>query len=132
LRQLGSAAAHVQTLTIPLLASGSGERDRPVLSAFRRGRAQRSEAEGCDPSVFAEQITEYLREARERRVVPAFVAVSPPPAVDAPEPETMPVPLTLVKKETISELLARLFPAAAEEDESTEAAEMLAAEPAAP
>src|ERR1051325_3522404 len=67
LRQLGSAAAHVQTLTIPLLASSEGERDRPVLSAFRRGRTQRvTEAEGCDPAVFAEQITDYLREARER------------------------------------------------------------------
>src|SRR5690349_768395 len=45
LRQLGPAAAHVQTHTTPLLASTSGEHDRPVLSTFRRGRAQRVEAE---------------------------------------------------------------------------------------
>ena len=118
LRQLGSAAAHVQTLTIPLLANGSGERDRPVLSAFRRGRTQRSEAEGCDPSVFAEQITEYLREARERRTMPALVAVPPPPAVEISETENLPVPATLTKRETISELLARLFPTAGQEDDA--------------
>lgn len=118
LRQLGSAAAHVQTLTIPLLANGSGGHDRPVLSAFRRGRTQKSEAEGCDPSVFAEQITEYLREARERRTVPALVAVPPPPAVEISEPENLPVPATLTKRETISELLARLFPTAGQEDDA--------------
>ena len=89
LRQLGSAAAHVQTLTIPLLANGSGEDDRPVLSAFLRDRVRRTETEGCDPSVFAEQITEYLREARERREVPPPIApvvqseVTPPPVQPA-------------------------------------------------
>jgi hypothetical protein len=88
LRQLGSAAAHVQTLTIPLLANSSGD-DRPVLSAFRRDRVRRTETEGCDPSVFAEQITEYLREARERREVPPPIApvvqseVTPPPVQPA-------------------------------------------------
>jgi hypothetical protein len=82
LRQLGAAAAHVQTLTIPLLASASGERDRPVLSAFRRGRTPRVESEGCDPAVFAEQITEYLREARERKVV---VPALPVPVTNALE-----------------------------------------------
>jgi hypothetical protein len=83
LRQLGSAAAHVQTLTSPLLAAAADERDRPVFSAFRRGRTQHVEAEGCDPAVFAEQITEYLREARERKIVAPVHA--PLPAVDAVE-----------------------------------------------
>jgi len=86
LRQLGAAAAHVQTLTIPLLASASGERDRPVLSAFRRGRTPRVESEGCDPAVFAEQITDYLREARERKVV--VPVPQPVPATNALEPTT--------------------------------------------
>ena len=88
LRQLGSAAAHVQTLTIPLLASSSGEHDRPVLSAFRRGRTQRVDSEGCDPAVFAEQITEYLREARERKVV--VPASLPSPAADLVESPSEP------------------------------------------
>jgi hypothetical protein len=129
LRQLGAAAAHVQTLTIPLLAGPDGDHDRPVLSAFRRGRGrvQRTEAEGCDPAVFAEQITEYLREARERRVVPTLVDVPAPPSVEAPAPAALPVPRTLIKKETISELLARLFPGNAQDDEnsSPEVAETL-------
>lgn len=131
LRQLGAAAAHVQTLTIPLLAGPDGDRDRPVLSAFRRGRGrvQRTEAEGCDPAVFAEQITEYLREARERRVIPTLVDVAAPPSVEASEPAALPVPRTLIKKETISELLARLFPSTAQDDEnsSPEVAGMLVA-----
>jgi len=115
LRQLGPGAAHVQTLTIPLLA-GAGDRDRPVLSAFRRDRGNRnrnrSEAEGCDPAVFAEQITEYLREARERREAPA-----PPPLRPAPVPTEdngQGSRLATVKNGK-SERLARLLAAAVEE-----------------
>jgi hypothetical protein len=102
LRQLGPSAAHVQTLTIPLLAGGA-DRDRPVLSAFRRdkNRSSRSEPEGCDPAVFAEQITEYLREARERRDAPQL------PPRPAPAVETTPVPrLATAKNGTIARLLA--------------------------
>ena len=102
LRQLGAAAAHVQTLTIPLLA-GAGDRDRPVLSAFRRDRSNRSEPEGCDPKVFAEQITDYLREARERRDTPA----PPPRQTPAPAVEvTQPPRLATAKNGTIARLLA--------------------------
>jgi hypothetical protein len=114
LHQLGPAAAHVQTLTIPLLAGGA-DRDRPVLSAFRRDRGRkgnRTEPEGCDPAVFAEQITEYLREARERREAPA-----PPPLRPVPEPVADSVQgsrLATVKNGK-SERLARLLAAAVEE-----------------
>lgn len=115
LRQLGSGATHVQTLTIPLLAGG-GDRDRPVLSAFRRDRGNRNrnrtEPEGCDPAVFAEQITEYLREARERREAPA-----PPPLRPAPAPTAdngQGSRLATVKNGK-SERLARLLAAAVEE-----------------
>jgi hypothetical protein len=107
LRQLGSAAAHVQTLTIPLLANGSGEDDRPVLSAFRRDKVRRTETEGCDPSVFAEQITEYLREARERREVPPPIAPVVQSQVTPP-----PVPPAKAKKGVMAQLL---LAAAAEE-----------------
>jgi hypothetical protein len=117
LRQLGPAATHVQTLTIPLLAGGA-DRDRPVLSAFRRDRGgrnrnrNRTEPEGCDPAVFAEQITEYLREARERREAPA-----PPPLRPAPAPagdNAQGSRLATVKTGK-SERLARLLAAAVEE-----------------
>ena len=109
LRQQGPAATHVQTLTIPLLAGGA-ERDRPVLSAFRRDRANRTEPEGCDPAVFAGQITEYLREAHDRRDTAA-----PPPRQPATPPtvETAQVTrLATAKNGTIARLLA----AAVEED----------------
>jgi len=115
LRQLGPAATHVQTLTIPLLAGGA-DRDRPVLSAFRRDRGgrNRTEPEGCDPAVFAEQITEYLREARERREAPA---PAPPPLRPAPAPAVDNAQGTRLAtaKSGKSERLARLLAAAVEE-----------------
>jgi hypothetical protein len=115
LRELGPAGTHVQTLTIPLLAGG-GDRDRPVLSAFRRDRGRkgnRTEPEGCDPAVFAEQITEYLREARERREAPA----PPPRPAPAPAPaaDTVQGSRLATVKNGKSERLARLLAAAVEE-----------------
>jgi hypothetical protein len=116
LRQLGPAATHVQTLTIPLLAGGA-DRDRPVLSAFRRDRGgrnrNRTEPEGCDPAVFAEQITEYLREAQERRDAPA-----PPPLRPVPAPAAGDIDQgsrLATTKSGKSERLARLLAAAVEE-----------------
>jgi hypothetical protein len=114
LRQLGPAGTHVQTLTIPLLA-GSAERDRPVLSAFRRDRGgrkgNRTEPEGCDPAVFAEQITEYLREAQERRDAPA----PPPRPAPAPAADMSQGSRLATTKSGKSERLARLLAAAVEE-----------------
>jgi hypothetical protein len=105
LRQLGPAAAHVQTLTIPLLA-GSSERDRPVLSTFLRERMTRTEPEGCDPSVFAGQITEYLREAQERRDAPPPL----PRPVEFPETDPARIPPS-----PTNERFQRLLAAAVEE-----------------
>jgi hypothetical protein len=113
LRQLGPAAGHVQTLTIPLLAGGA-DRDRPVLSAFRRDRGRkgnRTEPEGCDPAVFAEQITEYLREAQERRdAPPPAPRPAPAPAGDISQGSRL-----ATTKSGKSERLARLLAAAVEE-----------------
>ena len=114
LRQLGPAATHVQTLTIPLLAGGA-DRDRPVLSAFRRDRGgrkgNRTEPEGCDPAVFAEQITEYLREAQERRDTPA----PPPRPAAVPTSDSSHGSRLATTKSGKSERLARLLAAAVEE-----------------
>ena len=64
-----AAAAHVRTLTIPLLASGSEQEERGgFLSRWRRGRSESPALDGCDPAVFAEQITAYLKEAAAERV----------------------------------------------------------------
>ena len=63
-----AAAAHVRTLTIPVLGSGKQQSaSGGLLSRFRRGRAESPEPDGCDPAVFAEQITAYLKEAAAER-----------------------------------------------------------------
>jgi hypothetical protein len=65
LRQLGSDGSHVQTLAIPILASGASRGNGTLLGR----KKDKGDAEvGCDPAVFAEQIRIYLqRAAVERR-----------------------------------------------------------------
>lgn len=72
LRTLDGAAAHMQTLTTPVLASPSGRlgggRAGGMLSALRREKAApAASAGGCDPAVFAEQCREYLERAATER-----------------------------------------------------------------
>jgi hypothetical protein len=92
LRELGAAAAHVQTLTIPILASASPKattRRGGMLSALRRrGRqsASASTPDGCEPSVFAEQVALYLERAASGRVAVA-------------EPEPVPEPVVVFEPE---------------------------------
>src|SRR5258708_10071859 len=64
-----AAAAHVRTLTIPVLAGTSQEEARGgFLSRWRRAKTDSPELDGCDPAVFAEQITAYLQEAAAERI----------------------------------------------------------------
>src|SRR5262249_689113 len=72
LRALDGAAAHVQTLTTPVLASSSGRglsvgSATGLLSALRRDKSSPSTSAGCDPGVFAEQCREYLERAATER-----------------------------------------------------------------
>ena len=63
-----AAAAHVRTLTIPLLANESKEEAKSgLLSRWRRGKNASPTPDGCDPHVFAEQISAYLAEAAAER-----------------------------------------------------------------
>ena len=63
-----AAAAHVRTLTIPVLASGVAHAPKlGMLAKWRKGRDASPEPDGCDPSVFAEQISTYLQEAAAAR-----------------------------------------------------------------
>ena len=62
-----AAAAHVRTLTIPVLAVGQKRSTPGGMLAKWRGRAASQEPEGCDPAVFAEQINAYLLEAAAER-----------------------------------------------------------------
>src|SRR5256885_8408860 len=63
LRELDARAAHVQTLTTPLLAApGRSSPARGMLAALRRERPG-SSGDGCDPAVFAEQVSAHLERA---------------------------------------------------------------------
>src|SRR5262249_14860625 len=81
LRTLDGAAAHVQTLTIPVLASSSGRgssRAAGMLSALRRDKGKQPTValDGCDPAVFAEQCKEYLERAETERAALAEKAAA--------------------------------------------------------
>jgi len=87
LRALDSAAAHVHTLTIPVLAA---PRSRPriggMLSALRRDKSQAAEPDGCDPAVFAEQCATYLERAvAERDTLAADAAAGADQAAAGPD-----------------------------------------------
>ena len=64
-----AAAAHVRTLTIPVLAAQSASESRGGLfSRWRRGSTPQA-ADGCDPALFAEQIVAYLKESAAERAL---------------------------------------------------------------
>lgn len=69
LRDLGDAAAHVQTLAIPILADPGGRKgDQTSSSIFGRLRDQQADqTPGCEPDVFADQIRVYLERAGTER-----------------------------------------------------------------
>jgi hypothetical protein len=99
LRALNGVAAHVQTLTIPVLAAPrprARARASGMLSALRRGKNQEDATpDGCDPTVFAAQCAEYLERAvaeqklnaasvrEERTSIDYSLAVTAAPAIDA-------------------------------------------------
>ncbi len=71
LRELDAAGIQVQTLVIPVLGT-AGRRSRQaaggLLTRLRRSKGTSSAVpEGCDPAVFAAQITEYLDRAADDR-----------------------------------------------------------------
>ena len=70
LRHLGPAAAHVQELTIPILATSAPpppKKRRGVMATLRRERRQATTPDGCDPDVFAEQVSGYMDRASAGR-----------------------------------------------------------------
>jgi hypothetical protein len=70
MRELGARAAHVHTLTIPVLAAArkaSKKRPTGVLGALRREKGADVEAAGCEPEVFAKEVKIYLGRAVEER-----------------------------------------------------------------
>ncbi len=95
LRALDGAAAHVQTLTIPVLASPSRSavsRAGGMLSALRRDKSKPSAPDGCDPAVFAEQCKEYLERAEADKA--SLVEQAAGVVKEAPRAPAVPSPVT--------------------------------------
>jgi CheY-like chemotaxis protein len=98
LRELGDAAAHVQTLAIPILAEPGGRKgDQTSSSIFGRLRDQQADqTPGCELDVFADQIRVYLDRAGAERSTrtPAEPKAAPEPVADvttiAAQEETTP------------------------------------------
>lgn len=92
LRELGQAAAHIQTVTIPILSEmAESGRERGMLSALRRERPGEATETGCEPTVFINQVAAYLQRAAQERQTPAMV--------DAPSTSTDPAPTETVAEE---------------------------------
>ena len=76
-------AGHIQTHTIPQLASalgpGEGRASRGLFSSFRRKKEPESPASGCDPDLFAEEIRVFLQQAADKK---REMHDAPRPAVD--------------------------------------------------
>ena len=93
LRMLDAAAAHVQTLTIPVLDTPMPRSmpGRSVLFALLGDKVSSpATPDGCDPAVFAEQCAAYLeRAAAERTGQPVEVPFAMP---QAPTPVMEPTP----------------------------------------
>src|SRR6185295_14715155 len=85
LRHLGDAAAHVQVLTVPVLAGVTDSVEPPRrgllagLLPTRNTAPAAAATEGCDGTVFAEQVAEYVELA-------ASLRKAPPPAVEQAQP----------------------------------------------
>ena len=91
LRQFGDAAAHIQTLTIPILETAASPSRKGVLSALRKqkrkGKAGAAETVGCTADTFAEQISIYLTRATEARRINLKLQVQAAATAEAPPPE---------------------------------------------
>ena len=98
LRELGEAADHIQSLTIPILDTSGPASSGGLLSALRRDRAQPAGPSACDADTFAEQVGIYLRRAVERRMARGPTGRTPtappdPPALpDQRDPPPSPAP----------------------------------------
>ena len=86
LRELGAAADHIQTLTIPILETAEPAVVGGVLSAPRRNRIHGQASTGCDADTFAEQIQVYLERAVAMRDLSLQQGPPPGPPEAAPAP----------------------------------------------
>ncbi len=95
-------ADHLQTLTIPRIASSSDEGGgrKGLLGAFTRRRPSKKKTSGCEPKQFAEQIIGYLQRAEEIKeeraaMAEAAAALAERAATQEPAVEEPPIPVQL-------------------------------------
>jgi hypothetical protein len=93
LRGLGPAAAHVQEVTIPILAATPPPvpRRRGVLSGLRRNRGGTAATDGCGLDEFARQVSAYVDLACAQRAI-AEPVVERAPTCDPEAPPVLPEP----------------------------------------
>ena len=73
LRELGPAATHIQTVTIPILSeTAESGRYRGVLGLRRERQAEATDA-GCELTVFVNQVAAYLQRAAQERLTSAML-----------------------------------------------------------
>jgi CheY-like chemotaxis protein len=106
LRDLGPAAAHVQELTIPILAATPTRvvpKRRGVLAGLRKDRDDPVAIEGCGLDEFARQVSAYVGFAYAHRGITEPVVEAPAPlqieaAAFTPEPELVPITTAAVER----------------------------------
>jgi CheY-like chemotaxis protein len=95
LREMGDAAAHVQTLAIPILSDASPRgKEQDSSTIFGRMRDQQADSgQGCDPRVFADQVKVYLDRSGDER-----------PTREKPQPAAVVIPMTAAAEESAPEV----------------------------
>lgn len=113
LRELDAAGAHVATLVIPVLrGEEGGEKKTKKGGLFGRLRRNKDEktTEGCEPSVFGAEITEYLeRAAAERAALAQAQADLEAAWADAPAPAPAAEPVSTPTVASADAALDALF-----------------------
>ncbi len=126
-----AGARDVQMLTIPVLgAAKKTTSSHRVLSILRREHPQASSPDGCDPTVFAEQIASYLERGvrSDEPFEPAVACEEQPSAAEVPDamPETARGDEMIALEEALSSLIEEL---SAEDATDTHQAPKLEPEP---
>jgi CheY-like chemotaxis protein len=114
LRELDAAGTRVQTLVIPVLAEPTSEpRQNKLFARLNWRRPKASGPDACSPSVFADQIAEYLKRAAADRALAgtprsSAPASSPPVVEDARPIAPLEVPAEVFHNAVLDELAAML------------------------
>jgi hypothetical protein len=121
LRELGTQAAHVQTVRIPVLSMVSKPSARSLFSLGKK-KTPSTTPDGCDPKVFADEIAQYLARAQERRAAKtsASAVTAYTDIASAPVPDAMALaPIETVRHEE-QDPIVRDFASFTAEDEEDE------------